>query len=390
MPIINRVAELADDVAVWRHDLHAHPEIGFDVHRTAGIVADRLREFGCDDVVTGLGRTGVVGVIQGRQTGSNRVIALRADMDALPIQEATGASYASKTGGRMHACGHDGHTSMLLGAARYLAETRNFDGTAILIFQPAEEGGGGGRAMVQDGLMERFHVQEVYGLHNMPGIPLGEFAIRPGAIMASADQFSITIEGKGSHAARPHDGVDTVLVAAHVITALQSITSRNMDPLESGVVSVCSVRAGETYNVIPQTASLLGTVRSLSPGVRDLLERRIKAIIENVCAAFGARARVKYMHGYPVTVNDEGRARFMADVAATVVGEQGVTRDVAPMMGAEDFSFMLEARPGAYIFMGNGDSAGLHHEAYDFNDAAIPYGVSLWAKIIEEGMPVAA
>ena len=387
MPIINRVADLADEVTAWRRDFHENPELLFDVHRTAGIVEEKLKSFGCDEVVAGLGRTGVVGVIRGRTNNSGRVIGLRADMDALPIEEATDVPHKSKVPGKMHACGHDGHTAMLLGAAKYLAETRNFDGTAVVIFQPAEEGGGGGNEMVKDGLMERFGVQEVYGMHNMPGIPVGHFAIRPGPMMASADRFTINIEGKGGHAAMPHNCIDTVVVAAHVITALQTIASRNADPLDSVVVSVCTVKAGDAFNVIPQTAMLLGTVRTLSPEVRDLAETRIRAITENVCAAFGATAQVEYERGYPVTMNDPEKTDFMAGVARAVSGENAVDTTVLPLMGAEDFSFMLEKRPGAYIFLGNGDTAGVHHPAYDFNDEASPYGVSLWAKIVETGMP---
>jgi amidohydrolase len=387
MPIINRIADFADEMATWRRDFHENPELNFDVHRTAGIVAEKLKAFGCDEVVTGIGRTGVVGVIRGRHSTSGKVIGLRADMDALPIEEATDVAYKSKVSGKMHACGHDGHTAMLLGAAKYLAETRNFDGTAIMIFQPAEEGGGGGREMVKDGLMERFAVDEVYGMHNMPGIPVGHFAIRPGPMMAAADRFSLTIEGKGGHAARPHESVDPVLVGAHLITALQSIVSRNVDPLESAVISVCSVHAGEAFNVIPQTATLLGTVRTLTDEVRDLCETRIRAVTENICAAFGARVTIHYNRGYPVTLNDPEKTEFMARVAQAVAGEAAVDTTVAPLMGAEDFSYMLLERPGAYIFVGNGDTAGVHHPAYDFNDDASPYGVSLWAKIIESGMP---
>jgi amidohydrolase len=387
MPIINRVADLADEIAAWRRDFHENPELLYDVHRTAGIVADKLKAFGCDEIVTGIGKTGVVGVIRGRQSASGKVIGLRADMDALPIEEATDVPHKSKVPGKMHACGHDGHTAMLLGAARYLAETRNFDGTAVVIFQPAEEGGGGGDAMIKEGLMERFGIQEVYGMHNMPGIPVGQFAIRPGPMMAAADRFVLTIEGKGGHAARPHEAVDPVVVASHVITALQTVASRNVDPLESAVVSVCSIKAGEAFNVIPQTATLLGTVRTLTEEVRDLCETRIRAIAENVCAAFGARASLEYNRGYPVTFNDPAKTEFMADVARAVSGEAGVDTTVAPLMGAEDFSYMLLQRPGAYIFVGNGDTAGVHHPAYDFNDEAAPYGVSLWAKIIEHGMP---
>jgi amidohydrolase len=387
MPIINRVADLADEITAWRRDFHENPELLFDVHRTAGIVAEKLKSFGCDEVVTGLGRTGVVGVIRGRSNNSGKVIGLRADMDALPIEEATNVPHKSKVPGKMHACGHDGHTAMLLGAAKYLAETRNFDGTAVVIFQPAEEGGGGGNEMLKDGLMERFGVHEVYGMHNMPGIPVGQFAIRPGPMMAAADRFTIHIEGKGGHAARPHDCIDPVVVSAHVITALQTIASRSADPLDSVVVSVCTVKAGDAFNVIPQTAMLLGTVRTLSPEVRDLAETRIRAIVENVCAAFGAKAEVDYDRGYPVTMNDPDKTEFMANVARAVAGENAIDTTIPPLMGAEDFSYMLEQRPGAYIFLGNGDTAGVHHPAYDFNDEASPYGVSLWAKIVETGMP---
>ena len=387
MPIINRVADLADEITAWRRDFHENPELLYDVHRTAGIVAEKLKGFGCDEVVTGLGQTGVVGIIKGRSNASNRVIGLRADMDALPIEEATNLPYASKVPGKMHACGHDGHTAMLLGAAKYLAETRHFDGTAVVIFQPAEEGGGGGNAMVKDGLMERFGIQEVYGMHNWPGIPIGHFAMRPGPIMAAADRFTVTIEGKGGHGAYPQDCIDPIVAAAHVITALQTVASRSVDPLKSVVVSVCTIKAGEAFNVIPQTATLLGTVRTLSPEVRDLAEARICAIIENVCAALGATAAIEYSRGYPVTVNDAARTEFVASVAKDVAGESAVDTTIRPEMGAEDFSFMLEKRPGAYVFVGNGSTAGVHHPAYDFNDEAIPYGVSLWAKIIETGMP---
>ena len=388
MPVINRVADLADEIAGWRRDLHENPELLFDVHRTAGVVADKLKAFGCDEVVTGIGRTGVVAVIKGKRGASGKVVGIRADMDALPIEEDTGLPYTSKVPGKMHACGHDGHTAMLLGAAKYLTETRNFDGTAIMIFQPAEEGGGGGDVMVKDGLMERFGVQEVYGLHNMPGIPVGKFAIRPGPLMAAADRFDIVIEGKGGHAARPHECVDTLLVACQVVNALQSIAARNVDPLESVVVSVCALAAGEAYNVIPQTARLKGTTRTLTEAVRDLAETRIRAIAEATCAAYGAKASVDYRRGYPVTVNHPEQTDFIAKVAAEVgAGERAVDTTIVPLMGSEDFSYMLESRPGAYIFMGNGDTASVHHPKYNFNDEAIPYGVSLWAKVIETAMP---
>jgi hippurate hydrolase len=384
MPIINRLADFADEITAWRRDLHAHPELLFDVHRTAGIVAERLRQFGCDEVVTGIGQTGVVGVIRGRGTGG-RTIGLRADMDALPIEEQTGAPYASQNPGLMHACGHDGHTAMLLGAAKYLAETRNFDGTAVVIFQPAEEGGGGGNEMVKEGMLERFGIQEVYGMHNWPGIPVGHFAIRPGPAMAAADRFEITIEGRGGHAAHPHKNVDSLLVGAQVVTALQSIVARNVDPLESAVISVCSFNAGNAFNVMPQHANLLGTVRTLTPEMRDLCEERIKAVTQNIASAFGATATVNYMRGYPVTFNHDEQTEFMGKVAAQV--GYGLDTTVPPQMGAEDFSYMLNERPGAYIFMGNGNTAECHHPAYDFNDEAIPFGASLWAKIVEERLP---
>jgi amidohydrolase len=387
MPVINRVAEMADEIAVWRRDFHENPELLFDVHRTAGIVARMCRDFGCDEVVEGIGRTGVVAVIKGRSTASGRVIGIRADMDALPIEEATGLPHASKVPGKMHACGHDGHTAILLGAAKYLAETRNFDGTAVMIFQPAEEGGGGGDAMVKDGMMERFGIQKVYGLHNMPGVPVGAFALRPGPLMAAADHFDIHVEGKGGHAARPHECIDTALVVSQLVTALQAIVARNVDPLKSAVISICMIKTGDTYNVIPQTAHLKGTTRTLDEDVRDLCETRIREVVDSICAAHGAKGRVDYRRGYPVTKNDPEETEFLASIAAAIGGERAVDQSIAPLMGAEDFSYMLESRPGAYIFLGNGDTAGVHHPAYDFNDAAIPYGVSLWAKLVETAMP---
>jgi hippurate hydrolase len=385
MPIVNRIADLQQDIIGWRRDFHAHPELQFDVHRTAGAVAELLKVFGCDEVVPGIGRTGVVGVIRGRRSGK-KVVGLRADMDALPLEEETGLAYASTVRGKMHACGHDGHTAMLLGAAKYLAETRNFAGTAVVIFQPAEEGGGGGLAMVKDGLMTRFGIAEVYGMHNYPGIPLGEFAIRPGAMMAAADHVEIAVEGKGGHAARPHLTIDTVLVGAQIINQLQSIVSRNVDPLESGVVSICTFQAGHTDNVIPQHARLRGTARSLTPKVRDLLQQRIGEVAEGTARLYGARAKVTYHRGYPVLNNHARETSFAADVAREIVGDTKVDTDVAPVMGAEDFSYMLEERPGAFIFVGNGDSASLHHPAYDFNDNVIPLGTSYWVRLTETAL----
>jgi amidohydrolase len=386
MPVVNRIAALQPEIAAWRHDFHAHPELQYDVHRTAASVAEKLKAFGCDEVVTGIGRTGVVGVIRGSRPGGSKVIGLRADMDALPITEETQVPYRSTVPGKMHACGHDGHTAMLLGAAKYLSETRNFAGTAVVIFQPAEEGGAGGRAMVRDGLMERFAIEEVYGMHNYPGMPIGQFAIRPGPLMAAADQIDINITGVGGHAARPHITVDPIVVGAHIITQAQSIVSRNVDPLDSAVVSITVFQAGSTDNVIPQTAKLAGTVRTFRPETRDFAERRLKAIVEGTAQMHGATATLVYHRGYPVTRNHPQQAAFAAGVAAQIAGEERVDTNVNPVMGAEDFSFMLEARPGAFIFVGNGDSAGLHNPAYDFNDDVIPLGSSYWVRLVETAL----
>jgi len=385
MPIVNRVADLQPDIQAWRRDIHEHPELQYDVHRTAAFVADRLKEFGCDEVATGLGRTGVVGVIKGRKPpgkGDVRVIGLRADMDALPIEEATELPYASKTPGRMHACGHDGHTAMLLGAARYLAETRNFAGDAVVIFQPAEEGGAGAAAMIKDGLFDRFPIDQVYGMHNGPGIPIGSFAIRPGPIMASTDAVNIHIEGRGGHAARPHISIDSVFVGAQLITALQSIVSRSVDPLESAVISICEFHAGNARNVIPQTAELKGTVRALTAEVRALMEKRLREVVEGVARMTGAKIDLNLERGYPVVVNHAAQTDIAVAVARKVAGE-GNVHEMPPLMGGEDFAYMLERRPGAFIFCGNGDTAGLHHPAYDFNDDAIVYGTSYWIKLVE-------
>jgi hippurate hydrolase len=387
MPIVNRIADLQAEITAWRHDLHAHPELLYDVQRTAGSVAEKLKAFGCDEVVPGLGRTGVVGVIHGRKGKSDKVIGLRADMDALPIEEATDLPYKSTVPGKMHACGHDGHTAMLLGAARYLAETRNFAGTAVVIFQPAEEGGAGGKAMLDDGMMERFGINEVYGMHNYPGMPLGQFGLRAGPLMAAADHLSIDIEGVGGHAARPQFSVDTVLVGAQIINNIQSIVSRNVDPLEAAVVSICLFQAGNTDNVIPQTAKLRGTARSLTPAVQDLLEKRLREVVEGTAKLHGAKVKFNYRRGYPVLKNHAAQTEFAASVAAGIAGKDKVNTALAPVMGAEDFSFMLNARPGAFIFVGNGDSAGLHHPAYNFNDDVIPIGTSYWVKLVETALP---
>ncbi|MGH6790341.1 MAG: M20 aminoacylase family protein [Pseudolabrys sp.] len=387
MPIVNRIADMHDDITGWRRDLHAHPEILYEVHRTAASVAEKLKAFGCDEVVAGIGRTGVVGVIRGRKGGkSDKVIGLRADMDALPLDEITDLPYKSTVPGKMHACGHDGHTAMLLGAARYLAETRNFDGTAVVIFQPAEEGGAGGKAMVDDGMMDRFGIDEVYGMHNYPGMPLGQFGLRAGPLMAAADHFTIDIEGVGGHAARPHISIDSVVVGSQIINQLQTIVSRNVDPLESAVISVCVFHAGTTDNVIPQTAKLRGTARSLVPQVQDLIEKRMHEVIEGTAKLYGATATLNYKRGYPVLRNHAQQTDFAASVAADIAGKDKVSTSIAPVMGAEDFSFMLNVRPGAFIFIGNGDSAGLHHPAYNFNDDVIPYGTSYWVKLVETAL----
>ncbi len=387
MPVRNRFAELLPEIAAWRRDLHANPELLFDCHRTSAFVAERLRAFGCDEVATGIAGTGVVGVIRGRSTASGRVVGLRADMDALPILEATGLPHASTVPGRMHACGHDGHTAMLLGAAKYLAETRHFDGTAVVIFQPAEEGGGGGRVMVEEGIMERFGVQEVYGMHNMPGLPVGQFAIRAGAFFAATDQFEIVVEGGGGHAAKPHETVDPTLTAAQLVVALQSVVARNVDPVQQIVVSVTAFRTeSEAFNVIPPRATLRGTLRTMDAGVRSLAEARIRALAEGVARAFGARALIDWRPGYPVMVNAEAETAFAAAAAATVAG---ACASAPLVMGGEDFAYMLNVRPGAYILLGNGDSAPVHHPEYEFADAAIPAGCSWWAEIVETRMPAA-
>ncbi|TMV14834.1 M20 aminoacylase family protein [Arenibacterium halophilum] len=387
MPVKNRFAELQAEITEWRRDIHQNPEILFETHRTSALVAEKLGEFGCDEVVTGIGRTGVVGVIKGKANGSGKVIGLRADMDALPINEATGLDYASKTPNAMHACGHDGHTAMLLGAAKYLAETRNFDGTVVVIFQPAEEGGGGGREMCEDGMMERWGIQEVYGMHNWPGMPVGSFAIRPGAFFAATDQFDITFEGRGGHAAKPHETVDTTVLASQAVLALQTIASRNADPVDQVVVSVTSFEtSSKAFNVIPQKVQIKGTVRTMSAEMRALAEQRIGEICNGIATTFGGTADIRYIRGYPVMVNTEAETEFAAKVAASVSG----SCDEAPLvMGGEDFAFMLEERPGAYILVGNGDTAMVHHPEYNFDDNAIPAGCSWWAEIVEQRMPAA-
>jgi amidohydrolase len=385
MPIVNRVADLHTEITAWRRDMHANPELLYDVHRTAASVAEKLKSFGCDDVVTGLGRTGVVGVIKGRKAG-NKAVGLRADMDALPIEEETGLPYRSTVPGKMHACGHDGHTAMLLGAAKYLAETRNFAGTAVMIFQPAEEGGAGADAMIKDGLITRFGIGEVYGMHNAPGLPVGQFAICPGPMMASVDHITIELEGKGGHAARPHKSIDTLLVGAQIVTQLQTVVARSVDPVEAAVVSICMFQAGHTDNVIPQHAVLRGSARALKDEVRQVLRQRVDAIVQGTAQLYGAKANIIYANGYPPVVNHERETEFAAAVAREIVGHDKVDDNVTPWMGAEDFAFMLRERPGAFITVGNGDTAGLHHPAYDFNDEAIPVGTSYWVRLAETAL----
>jgi amidohydrolase len=388
MPIRNRLAEMQPEIAGWRRHLHENPELMYEVQETAAFVAARLREFGCDEVVEGIGRTGVVGLIRGRSDSRGHVVGLRADMDALPILEATGVAHASKVPGRMHACGHDGHTAMLLGAARYLAETRNFDGAVAVIFQPAEEGGAGGEAMVKDGLIERFGIREVYGMHNAPGLPVGQFSIKPGPFYAATDNFTIEVIGRGGHAAKPQAAIDTTVIASQIVLTLQTIAARNADPLESVVVSVTSFRTeSDAWNVIPERVELRGTVRTFDAGLRKLAEERLKAIASGTAALFGGRAEVEWKPGYPAMVNAAAETVLAAEAARRVAGVDAVDENTPAIMGGEDFAYMLEACPGAYIQIGNGDTAEVHHPLYDFNDEIIPLGASYWAELVETRMP---
>jgi|TARA_B100000530_G_scaffold116762_1_gene72730 amidohydrolase len=386
MPVKNRFAELQKEIAEWRHDIHQHPEILFETHRTSALVRDKLKEFGCDEVIEGIGKTGVVGVINGQTNQSNKVIGLRADMDALPINEETGLDYSSKIPGAMHACGHDGHTSMLLGAAKYLCETRNFDGQAVVIFQPAEEGGGGGLEMCKDGMMENFKIDEVYGMHNWPGVELGKFAIRSGPFFAASDFIEAIISGKGGHAAKPHETIDPTVIASQIVVALQTIASRRSDPVEQVVVSITSFETSSTaFNVIPQEVKIKGTVRTLDPDVRDLAEKEFLRITELTAEAMGGSADAKFTRGYPVMSNSSEQTEFAAKVARDVAGE---CAEAPLVMGGEDFAYMLEERPGAYILLGNGDSSPVHHPKYNFNDDAIPFGCSWLVELVEQKMPV--
>ena len=378
----SRIEALAGEVAGWRREIHRNPGTGFDVGPTAALVAEKLRGFGFDEVVEGVGRSGVVGVLRGRRDGS-RAVGLRADMDALPIHEQTNLGHASRVPGKMHACGHDGHTAMLLGAARHLAETRDFAGTAVFVFQPAEEISQGANAMIADGLFARFPVDAIYGLHSLPGLPVGHFATRPGAVMASVDRFEIRVEARGAHAAMPHQGVDAVYVASQIVVALQSIVSRNLDPLEPAVVTVGAIQAGDAFNVLPDSARLLGTARCLSPAARDTIEARLAAVAEGVARLNGAEARVTYDRISAATVNHAAEAAIAAQVAGSVAGEGNSEAAMPPLMIGEDFASFLHERPGAFAFIGNGDTAGLHHPGYDFDDRAIPAGIRYWVGLVE-------
>tara|TARA_E500000318_G_scaffold63146_1_gene58478 strand:+ start:4061 stop:5233 length:1173 start_codon:yes stop_codon:yes gene_type:complete len=390
MPINNRIAEFHEEMTAWRRELHRHPETAFEEHWTAAFIAEKLESFGIE-VHRGLAGTGVVGTLKGN--GEGGAIGLRSDIDALDITEQTGAEYASENPGKMHACGHDGHTTMLLGAAKYLAETRNFSGTVQFIFQPAEENEGGGRVMVEEGLFDKFPVDSVWGMHNWPGMPVGTVAVRPGPMMAAYDMFELDIKGVGGHGAMPHLGIDPILVSAQVVSALQSIASRYVDPMDAVVVSVTKIHGGDAYNVIPGMVQLAGTTRSFRPEVRDMIEPKMQQIIDGVCAGFGATAELRYEKRYPPTVNSEAETAIAAQVAERLVGDEMVVRDPTPSMGGEDFAFMLEKKPGCYIWMGNGgggEGKMLHNAGYDFNDEALPWGASYWSQLVEDQLPRAS
>jgi amidohydrolase len=383
-----------DEFTTIRRDLHAHPELGFEEERTARVVQERLAALGIEHH-TGIGKTGIVAVIPGRSTASGRTVGLRADMDALPMQEENDFAHKSRYDGRMHGCGHDGHTTMLLAAARYLHETKRFDGTAFLIFQPGEEGYAGARAMIEDGLFQRFPAEQVYALHNWPGLPPGRIGITPGPAMAAADRIEITIDGKGGHGAHPHAAIDPVLVAGHIITAAQSIVSRSVNPIDTAVVSLCAMHAGHpgAMSVIPSHAKLVGTVRTFRPATQDHIEKRLHELVVSIAAAFGAKAHLNYERVYPATINHDREAMFAADVAESLIGTDNVVRDLPPSMGAEDFSFMLQAKPGAFARLGQGGAEGgcfLHNSTYDFNDAVIPLGAGYLSALAEAAMPLRA
>ena len=384
-----RLAGWHGELTAFRRDLHAHPELGFEEKRTAARVVAALRAAGVDEIHEGIGKTGVVGAVHGAARSSGRMVGLRADMDALPMTEENDFAWRSCSRGLMHGCGHDGHTTMLVGAARYLAETRRFDGSAVLIFQPGEEGFAGAKAMIEDGLFERFPVESVYAMHNWPSLPAGHIGINPGPMMAAADRIEIVVHGKGGHGAHPYLAVDPVLVAAHIITAAQSIVSRNVSPVDSAVISLCAMQAGDSgaFSVIPREAKLVGTVRTFRPEVQDMVEERLARLVDSVAVAFGATASLHYQRTYPATINSPEHAEFAADVAAALVGGDKVVRELPPSMGAEDFSFMLQVRPGAYLRLGQGGSAFLHNTRYDFNDEVLPLGAALFAGLVERSLP---
>jgi amidohydrolase len=386
MPVLNSIADMAPEMKTWRRHLHAHPELAFDCHQTAAYIADRLREIGVDEIHTGIAKTGIVAIINGQ--GAGPTIGLRADMDALPITELTGAEHASTIPGKMHACGHDGHVAMLLGAAKYLADTRRFSGRVALIFQPAEEDGGGGQVMTQEGMMDRFAIGQVYGIHNVPNLPFGHFETTPGPLMASVDTAYVYVTGRGGHAATPHDCIDPVVAVVAMVSAVQTIIPRNVYALDEAVISVTQIHTGTASNIIPDEALFCATIRCFKPEVRDLLKRRIHEIASGTAAAYGVSARVEYDWGYPATINHEAETEFAVRVARDVVGDQAVNANAPREMGSEDFSYMLEARPGAYLFLGTGPGAGLHNAAFDFNDDAAPIGASFFARLVESAQPL--
>ena len=386
MPVINRIADFTPDMTAWRRHLHTIPELTFECHQTAAFVVERLREFGITEIHEGIATTGIVAIIEGQ--GDGPTIGLRADMDALPMQEETGLPYASTVDGMMHACGHDGHTTMLLGAARYLAETRNFKGRVALIFQPAEENGGGGEVMVKEGILDTFDIKEVYALHNAPGVEVGNFYTTPGPIMAAADSFDIHIVGNGGHGAMPHATTDPIMAAVGIANAIQTIVSRNNYSQDNLVVSITQIHTGSADNVVPEKAYMNGTVRTFDPAVRTMVMARLEAIVAGQAAAYGVEARMDYLVGYPATINEPERTEFAAEVAREIAGDAGVDGNAPPEMGAEDFAYLLEKRPGSYLFVGNGDTAGLHHPEYDFDDEAAAAGASFFAKLIERALPL--
>ncbi|SIS88702.1 M20 aminoacylase family protein [Paracoccus saliphilus] len=385
MPVLNRIADYTDEMTAWRRHLHQHPELGFDCHETAAFVAARLREFGVDEIHEGIGQTGIVAIVKGR--GEGATIGLRADMDALPMEETTGAEWASKVPGRMHACGHDGHTTMLLGAAKYLAETRNFAGRAALIFQPAEENGGGGDAMVREGMMERFGINRVFAMHNSPNHRAGSIYTTPGPIMAAVDSFEIDVKGRGGHGAMPHLTADPVVAAVAIVNAIQTISSRNHYALDDLVISVTQIHTGSADNIVPDDAWICGTVRTFDPQVREMVQRRLSEICVGQGAAYDVSAELTYIEGYPATVNDPDQASFAAEIAREVAGDANVEDSIGREMGAEDFSYMLNVRPGCYLFLGQGEGPGVHNPGYDFNDEIAPLGASFFARLVERGQP---